>query len=242
MNNDNLKQIFQGIKENRKEVFQNLYDEYFRTIYGIAFSVCKNEETSRDAVQNVILKLFTLPVEKFPTQNELTWLYTVTKNETLGLLRREKFTENIDELELPAVKTNIDDFVDMQNYYSIISDLNDKQREIVTLKVLGNMTHKQISELLKMKIGTVQWIYNTSIVKLRTKLLASGAFSIIFGTVFGTRMYKLLSTMTGGNDIGIESVPTTIEITPIIIISGLLFSISIIAFSYFFSKKIKKAK
>lgn len=247
MKNEDLKVTFESIKEKRKESFQELFDEHFRTIYGIAFTVSKNEEISHDAVQNVMLKLFTLPEDKFPTQNELSWLYTVTKNETLSLLRREKRVENIEELELPATKTAIDDFVDMQSYYSIIKGLTKKQKEIVTLKVLGDMTHRQIAELLHMKAETVQWIYKTAIDKLRIKILASGAFSLIFASVFSWRLWnfmKMSHTPNDNIDVYIDSIPepTPLPLDISLVISGILLALSVVVFSCLLVKKIKQSK
>lgn len=247
MKNDDLKEIFERIKEKRNESFQELFDEYFRTIYGIAFTVSQNEEISHDAVQNVMLKLFTLPEDKFPTQNELSWLYTVTKNETLSLLRHEKRAENIEEIEVPATKTEIDDFVDMQSYYATIKGLTEKQKEIVTLKVLGDMTHRQIAELLQMKTGTVQWLYKTAIDKLRIKILASGAFSLVFASVFSWRLWNFMNMRNAeGDNMGvyIESIP---EPAPLpmdisLVISGILLAVSVVVFFCLLVKKIKKSK
>ena len=209
MKDDHLKGIFEKIKEKRNESFQELFDEYFRTIYGIAFTVSKNEEISHDAVQNVMLKLFTLPDNKFPTQNELSWLYTVTKNETLSLVRHEKRAEDIEDIEIPVAKTEIDDFVDMQSYYATIKGLTEKQKEIVTLKVLGDMTHNQIAVLLQMRQGTVQWLYKTAIDQLRIKMLASAAFSLVFASVFGWRLWNFMnmhSAESNNMEVYIESI------------------------------------
>lgn len=187
------------------------------------------------------------PEDKFPTQNELSWLYTVTKNETLSLLRHEKRVENIEEIEVPAAKTEIDDFVDMQSYYATIKGLTEKQKEIVTLKVLGDMTHRQIAELLQMKTGTVQWLYKTAIDKLRIKVLASGAFSFVCASVFGWRLWNFMNMHSAESDnmgVYIESIsepaPLPMDIT--LVISGILLAVSVVVFSYLLVKKIKRSK
>ncbi|MBR2442035.1 MAG: hypothetical protein IKB20_03115 [Clostridia bacterium] len=58
----------------------------------------------------------------------------------------------------------------MDMYYSMIKGLKDEQQQVVTLKVLGGYTHKEISVMLGKPIGTIQWIYNTSVKKLRIVL------------------------------------------------------------------------
>ena len=240
-NAKDLKDIFDALKSKNQESFLYLYENYYRTIYGIAFTVVKNEELSKDTVQAVMLKLYTLPEDKFPTSSELSWLYTVTKNEALQLLRKEKYTDTLEGVELPLPKSEIDDYIDMQSFYAIISELNDKQRKVVSLKLLGDMTHRQIGELLDMKTGTVQWIYNTAIIQLRTKLAVSGLFSLILGVLFGSYLYHDLNkppVEDGG--FGIESIPQTqTTIGFLTILLGILFMTSLCFFAVFAIKKIK---
>lgn len=78
------------MKTSRNEALTKLYESYFKTIYGVALSICKDQEQSYDIVQNVILRLKTLPNDKLPSSGEMTWLYTVTKNEALQEMRRDK--------------------------------------------------------------------------------------------------------------------------------------------------------
>ena len=241
---EELKDIFIILKSKNQEGFRLFYEKYYRMIYGIAFSVVKNEELSKDTVQAVMLKLFTLPIDKFPASNELSWLYTVTKNEALQLLRKEKQTESLEGVELPLPKSEIDDYIDMQNFYAMIGELNDKQRKIVSLKILGDMTHRQIGELLDMKTGTVQWLYNTAIIQLRTKLVVSGVLSFILGVFFARNLYHDLNQPTvdeGG--IGIQNIPEPqTAIGFLTTLFGIVFLVTMCAFIVFIYKTIKHKK
>jgi RNA polymerase sigma-70 factor (ECF subfamily) len=185
--------IFDLIQNKEPCGLELLYEQYFRTMYGVAFSITGDDELSKDAVQNTLIKLFSLQPHKFPKAHALTWLYSVVKNETLMLLRKEKHSIDISTIaeKLPAVDKSIEDFADMENYYSLISSLNEKQQQIVTLKVLGGMSHKEISNMLQKPIGTIQWTYNMSIKKLRVALSTMAAFAIMLGTGF---VYKLIRT------------------------------------------------
>ena len=48
---------------------------------------------------------------------------------------------------------------------------------------MGGYTHKEIGSILNKPIGTIQWIYNTSVKKLKTIL--SSLLVAIFATAFG---------------------------------------------------------
>lgn len=173
-----VKKAFDLIKSKHDSGIMLLYKNGFSLMYGIAFSISKNEELSKDAVQNTVVQIWALEPEKLPKSSEATWLYSVTKNETLALLRKEKSVENIDDF-LSIVdfgKTMLDEFIDKDSYYSLIKGLDEKQKEIVTLKVLGGFTHKEISKILGEPIGTIQWRYNSAIKKLK---IALGSFFVL---------------------------------------------------------------
>ena len=164
-------------------------------MYGVAFSIVKKEDVSQDIVHNVIYKLMLLETSKFPTSSELTWLYTVVKNETLMFLRNNHPIISLDDVAIePIVEDrDIHDFVDMDSYYSMIKGLNDEQRQVVTLKVLGGYTHKEISKMLDKPIGTIQWIYNTSIKKLKTTLTSIMVAIVLSGVGFVERLVNYIS-------------------------------------------------
>ena len=47
------------------------------------------------------------------------------------------------------------------------SKLKEAEREVVHLKIMGDMTFQEISELLQIPMGTVTWRYREAIKKLR---------------------------------------------------------------------------
>ena len=73
-----------------KDNFEMLYNEYKSVVYAISFSILKNREDSNDVVQNVFLKIYTMNINQLPQSYELSWLYTVTKNESINLLRKKR--------------------------------------------------------------------------------------------------------------------------------------------------------
>ena len=85
-----LEELFKEIKQGNNQSMQDLYEKYKSLVYGVAFSILKNREDSEDIVQIVFLKIFRLEKEKLPTKNAATWVYSVTKNETLNFLKNKK--------------------------------------------------------------------------------------------------------------------------------------------------------
>ena len=172
--------IFQQIRNGDNSKLNDLYSKYNKLIYGIAFSILKNKEDSEDILQIVFTKIFEMDKEKLPTNNETSWIYSLTKNETLNYLRKQKEDVNLDDIYYIAEEDEeLNKIIEKDKYNRIISKLNEQEREIVSLKILSNMSFKEISLLLKMPIGTVQWKYYTALHTL--KLLLGNISMLILG-------------------------------------------------------------
>ena len=180
INKQELHLIFQEIKQGNYNKLDDLYCKYNKLIYNIVFSILKNRENSEDIVQIVFMKIFQMDKNKLPTTNESTWLYSLTKNETLNYLRNKKQEVNLDEIYyITEEDKELNKIIDEDNYNRIIAKLNKQEREIISLKILSNMSFKEISSLLDMPMGTVQWKYYTSLYTLR--LLLGNISMVIIG-------------------------------------------------------------
>lgn len=176
-----LKNIFIELKKGNKNVIEELYKKYNKMIYGIAFSILKNKEDSEDIVQTVFQKLYTIDKDKMPKDKEATWLYAVTKNETLLLLRKKNDTYDIEKVYNIANEDNeINKLIDRESYNQLINKLDSKEKEVVSLKIISNLSFSQISELLGEPVGTVKWRYYKSIYALKIMLSNLGMFIVTF--------------------------------------------------------------
>ena len=197
--------IFQQIKNGDSNKINVLYSKYNKLVYGIAFSILKNKEDSEDIVQIVFTKIFEMDKSKFPTNNETSWLYALTKNETLNYLRKQKENVSLDDIYYIAEEDEeLNKIIEKDKYNRIISKLNEQEREIVSLKILSNMSFREISLLLKIPIGTVQWKYYTALHTL--KLLLGNISMFILGILLfikGNTANIKMEQINSNNDINI---------------------------------------
>ena len=194
---EELKAIFNDLKNGNKESIENLYKKYNKMIYGVAFGILKNKEDSEDIVQTVFSKLYTIDKEKMPKNKEATWLYTVTKNEALLFLRKKSDAYDLEQVYNVENQNNeINELIDKENYNQLINKLDSKEKEIVSLKVISNFSFKQISELLGEPTGTVKWRYYKSIYALRLILSNLGMSIITF--VLGILSFKKTNKTPNG--------------------------------------------
>lgn len=181
INDTQLKELFIEIKHNNKIAFEKLYNQYNKLVYRIAFSILKNKQDSEDIVQNVFTKLYTIDKSKLPNNNEATWLYSVTKNETLNFLHKKHSNISLENIyEIEDTNNEINKIIDIDTYNRLISKLDDKEKEIISLKVLGNFSFDEIGNLLNKPTGTIKWKYYKSIHTLKILLGNLGMFFVSF--------------------------------------------------------------
>lgn len=183
INKEELHTNFIEIANKNEDEFNKLYKNYKSLVYAISFSILKNKETSEDVVQIVFSKIWNMKKENFPKSNEASWLYSLTKNETLNLLRKEKSTVNIDELYYISDDKNLNDIIDKDTYNRILSRLDEKEQEIVSLKTLSELSFREIASILNMPIGTVQWRYYKALHTLKI-LIGNLSMFIVAITIF----------------------------------------------------------
>ena len=178
-----LKVLLKKIKNGNKEAIEELYRNYNKMTYGIAFSILKNKEDSEDVVQIVFAKLYVLDKEKFPKEKEATWLYSVTKNEALAILKSKHDNISLENIyNLEDNNNEIDKLINRDSYNKIINKLDKKEQEIVSLKVLSKLTFSEIAEMLGESINTIKCRYYKSMYTLKI-LLSNLSMFIVTATL-----------------------------------------------------------
>lgn len=179
LNKAEIHNIFQKIKNGNKEAIEELYAKYQKLVINISFSIVKDKDIAEEISQIIFLKILQKPIENIPDSNELSWLYTITKNQTIDYLRKQHNDIDIDALyDIPDNDNKINEIIDRDTYNRMIDGLEEKEKEIVSLKVLTNFTFKEIGLILDMPTATVQWKYYKSIHTLKI-LLSNLALFII---------------------------------------------------------------
>lgn len=186
INDKELERIFLEIKQNKTDGIENLYNKYKKVVYGIAFMITKNQEDAEDIMQIVFAKIYELENSKIPINNYASWLYSITKNETINFLKKKKNDISLDKIyEISNGNDELNEIIDNIEFNKLISKLKDKEKEIISLKIVSNFSFQEIAKLLKEPVGTVKWRYYKSIYNLKT-ILGNLAIFIIAG-VIGTK-------------------------------------------------------
>ena len=82
--------------------------------------------------------------------------------------------------EISDDNNELNKVIDNIEFNRLISKLNDKEKEIITLKILSDFSFEEIGKMLKEPVGTVKWRYYKSIYCLRAILGNLAMFIISF--------------------------------------------------------------
>ena len=200
INIEELKELFIEIKYGNNIGFEKIYKKYRNLVYGIAFSLLKNKHDSEDIVQIVFTKIYSIDKNKLPVKNEASWLYSVTKNETLNFMKKKKDDISLDDIyEIPDNNNELIKLIDQDNYNRLISKLDNIEKEIVSLKILANFSFEEIGKLLNKPTGTIKWKYYKSINTLKILLSNLSMFIVTFlSSILAFKNGKKISNVMDG--------------------------------------------
>lgn len=158
-----------------------LYDRYMALVYGVCLRYLKNEEDSKDLVMQIFEKLTTKlrTNTEQPILNFQAWLYQVSKNECLMLLRKQQTYRHVplainlqnenEEAEteyrlqkLGAEVSQEGDFEDLDLESNLnkmekaIEKLSKEQKVCIELFYLQEKCYKEIVELTGYELSKVK--------------------------------------------------------------------------------------
>ena len=95
--------------------FEQIFRKYQAKVITLAFRFVREREAAEDIAQEVFIKVYEKKVKINPHSKFSTWLYRVTVNTSLDLLRRKKF--------LPQANTNTFEGDQEDNFIEKLGDL-----------------------------------------------------------------------------------------------------------------------
>lgn len=138
-----------------------LLQRYTLLLFGVSMKYLKDENEAKDAVQQIFLKVIQ-EVHKYKIDYFKSWLYMVAKNQCLTILRNKKINIPADLLEerLEEEKDEVDDWSEDDEKEKLLEtslqELNEAQRQSVTLFYLQKKTYHEISEITKYSLLQVK--------------------------------------------------------------------------------------
>lgn len=97
------RELLEGIAGRDPEAFRVLTERFAGPVINVAYRFLDSRPDAEEAAQEVFVRLYRSPPRLEPTGKLFTWLYRVTVNLCLDVLRRRKRTPPMVSLDEPAV-------------------------------------------------------------------------------------------------------------------------------------------
>ncbi|MGM9971380.1 MAG: RNA polymerase sigma factor [Anaeroplasmataceae bacterium] len=164
----NLDDIIEELRVCNYEHFDIFYNETKKNVFFSIASIIKDRSLIDDLMQDTYIK-FLENIDKYKSKTSVNaFLSTIAHNIAINYYNREKRLVH-DEMIIDVVEDKTKDPYSEIEAIEMLKDLEDSEREIVVLHVLNELKFREIADIVDKPIGTVLWIYNKAISKLKKK-------------------------------------------------------------------------
>lgn len=154
--------------------FAELYDACAGRLYGWLVVHLRSATDAEDVVQETFVRLARSRKKLRGVENLIAYVFSVARNEAARL---RKHSSRQQELVRPTSEAAVDATLELEQVEVVeraLERLSDEQREVVELKMYGDLTMREIAEVTGLPAGTVATRYRSALAKLRESLARDG--------------------------------------------------------------------
>ena len=129
------------------------------------------DQQAEDLVQEAFIRLLSLGT---CPDNVRAWLFCVVRNESMSLVRRLRLRRAagrvLGQEVLPWFESGIEDRIDAETVQILLHTLPGYLREIVLLRIWGQLTLEEVARIVDKPVSTVHHWYQQALETLRQRL------------------------------------------------------------------------
>ncbi len=172
-----LSDLSRRLADSDRDAFRELFEELHVTLIRFCWRYTKDEDASRDIVQDVFVKIWEKRATLDPSKSLLALMYTMVRNRAFNLLRDSHYSDGIeaDEVALentPAPDEQLDFDILEENVRQWIDSLPPRRRQAFMLSRFEGLTHAEIASVMNLTPRTVNTHVMLALRDLRQKLQA----------------------------------------------------------------------
>ncbi|WP_298420023.1 sigma-70 family RNA polymerase sigma factor [uncultured Kordia sp.] len=172
-----LEKLIEKFQQKDVKAFESLYTMYNDSIFGVIYTIVKNEDIATEILQDVFVKAW----NKADSYNAgkgrfFTWLLNIARNAAIDKTRSKSFKnaqQNLDvDFFVHSIETNdsLDEKTNAIGLKKYVSKLAEKCKKIIDFIYFKGYTQKETSEALEIPLGTIKTRNRNCINELRKML------------------------------------------------------------------------
>lgn len=164
-----------ALNANDRAWLEGLFDSYYDKVYAFLYARYGNKSTAEDLASQTFVKIAgNFRSYKSEKGAVTTWVFIIALNEMRSHYRRQRETVDLDDISEIAAPDSIEaEF--MQNetkdeLLSLLSKLDKHSHSVITLKYYGELSNREIGNMLGLSESNVGTILSRAIQKLKNFL------------------------------------------------------------------------
>lgn len=150
-----LDQLIYNCKKNDTKAQSELYELFSSKLFSVCLKYSRNYAEAEDNLQDSFLTIFS-KIKQYKNKGSFEgWLKRITINVALQRYRKQKVFDIVNEEAIADDAVDIDENdINLEFLLNCIQELPDRYRLVFNLYVLDGYSHKEISDLLDINVGT----------------------------------------------------------------------------------------
>ena len=131
--------------------FADIYETYFADVELYLRAICRDEALAEELTEQVFFRVLkALPTFRGDCDIR-TWLCAMARNAFVSHQRKEKPSQNIEELQIPDSRKTVEEWIVDQEQamaiHRILHDLPEPYKEVFSLRIFGQLSFGDIGSL-----------------------------------------------------------------------------------------------
>ncbi len=159
-----------------KSETERLYDEHASSLFAFLLNFIRDENDTRDVLQEIFVKLAREPDLLKQMRDERAFLIRLAHNRAIDLIRRRDVRDRtkehfaVEKGSVFAPANDPDEEYFRKELSVALGELPEEQRSVVHLKLWEGLTFERIAEILNIPPNTAASRYRYGLDKLRERL------------------------------------------------------------------------
>ena len=172
--------LIDRVGQRDEAALRQLYEQTSPRLFGLAMRVVRQREWAEDVLQEAFLTIWRAAGDyRGSLSPPMAWLGLIVRSRALDLLRRRtadrsRVTDEFDDTmaetlasDAPTPETLADASEQAFALHQCLAQLEGRQREVVSLAYLRDLSHGELADRLQLPLGTVKTWIRRGLEKLR---------------------------------------------------------------------------
>jgi len=177
-------QIIALVIDGKVDRFEELVQRYQNKMFRFVYQKVLNSDDAMELTQEVFLKVFN-SLKKFDIKRKFSpWIYKIALNETYNFIKKrsrgqlvhveDEYVENMVKTENELLRDEYNRNEEDEVIRKTINELPEKYQGVIYYFYLEEMSLKEVSEILGIKVGSVKTRLTRGRRMLKEKLITHG--------------------------------------------------------------------